>query len=71
MKFIFNSSLHYFLPHAWAVDVQMGSGGNLVFDPEVTISAGESVHFVNNISTTQCNCGRSSRIGSRASKQCY
>ena len=35
---------------AWAVDVQMGSGGNLVFDPaEVTISAGESVHFVNNM----------------------
>ena len=28
----------------------MGSGGNLVFDPaEVTISAGESVHFVNNM----------------------
>ena len=35
---------------AWAVDVQMGSGGNLIFDPaEVTISAGESVHFVNNM----------------------
>jgi len=33
---------------AWAVDVTMGSGGNLVFDPdEVTISVGESVHFVN------------------------
>ena len=32
------------------VDVQMGSNGNLVFDPaEVTISAGESVHFVNNM----------------------
>ena len=28
----------------------MGSGGNLVFDPsEITISAGESVHFVNNM----------------------
>ena len=28
----------------------MGSGGNLVFDPaEVTISAGESVHFINNM----------------------
>ena len=28
----------------------MGSNGNLVFDPaEVTISAGESVHFVNNM----------------------
>ena len=34
----------------WAVDVQMGANGNLVFDPaEVTISAGESVHFVNNM----------------------
>ena len=33
---------------AWAVDVVMGSGGNLVFDPaEVTIKAGESIHFVN------------------------
>ena len=38
-----------------AVDVNMGSGGNLVFDPaEVTISAGESVHFINNmLPTTQ------------------
>ena len=27
----------------------MGSGGNLVFDPEVTQLIGESVHFVNNI----------------------
>ena len=35
---------------AWAVDIQMGSGGNLIFDPaDVTISAGESVHFVNNM----------------------
>ena len=42
------ASLFLALP-AWAVDVQMGSNGNLVFDPaEVTISAGESVHFVNN-----------------------
>tara|TARA_B100001778_G_scaffold271391_1_gene233349 strand:+ start:433 stop:756 length:324 start_codon:yes stop_codon:yes gene_type:complete len=33
---------------AWAVDVSMGSGGNLIFDPsEVTIDAGETVHFVN------------------------
>ena len=40
----------FFAVPAWAVDVQMGSGGNLVFDPaEVTISAGESVHFVNNM----------------------
>ena len=34
----------------FAVDVQMGYDGNLVFEPsEVTISAGESVHFVNNM----------------------
>ena len=33
-----------------AVDVMMGADGNLVFEPsEVTISAGESVHFVNNM----------------------
>ena len=31
-----------------SVDVTMGSNGNLVFDPaEVSISAGESIHFVN------------------------
>ena len=43
------ASLFLALP-AWAVDVQMGSGGNLVFEPaEVTISAGESVHFINNM----------------------
>ena len=35
---------------AWAVDVQMGYDGNLVFEPsEITISAGDSVHFVNNM----------------------
>ena len=34
----------------FAVDVQMGYDGNLVFEPsEITISAGESVHFVNNM----------------------
>ena len=52
MKFIFAFIATLFLvaAPAWAVDVQMGSGGNLVFDPaEVTISAGESVHFVNNM----------------------
>ena len=51
MKFFFAllASLFFAAP-AWAVDVQMGSNGNLVFDPaEVTISAGESVHFVNNM----------------------
>jgi|TARA_B100000035_G_C20828955_1_gene477780 plastocyanin len=40
----------FFSAPAWAVDVQMGYEGNLVFEPsEVTISAGESVHFVNNM----------------------
>lgn len=35
---------------AFAVDVQMGFGGNLVFEPsEITVNAGESVHFVNNM----------------------
>ena len=51
MKFFFAllASLFIVTP-VWAVDVQMGSNGNLVFDPaEVTISAGESVHFVNNM----------------------
>ena len=51
MKFIFALIATLFLAApAWAVDVQMGSNGNLIFDPaEVTISAGESVHFVNNM----------------------
>ena len=34
----------------WALDVQMGFDGNVVFEPsEITINAGESVHFVNNM----------------------
>ena len=34
----------------YALDVQMGFGGNLAFEPsELTISAGDSVHFVNNM----------------------
>ena len=38
-----------FADAAYAVDVTMGSGGNLVFEPnEVTISAGDTVHFINN-----------------------
>ena len=38
-----------FMPRmAYAAEITMGSGGNLVFDPnELTISAGESVIFVN------------------------
>lgn len=39
-----------FATPVWAVDVKMGFGGDLVFEPEeVTISAGESIHFVNNM----------------------
>jgi|TARA_B100000073_G_C23429570_1_gene450649 plastocyanin len=51
MKFFFAllATLFFSAP-AWAVDVQMGYDGNLVFEPaEVSISAGESVHFVNNM----------------------
>ena len=34
---------------AYAAEIQMGSGGNLVFEPnEVTVNAGETVTFVNN-----------------------
>ena len=51
MKFLFGLLATLFLAApAWAVDVQMGYDGNLVFEPaEITISAGESVHFVNNM----------------------
>jgi plastocyanin len=51
MKFLIALIATFFfaLP-AWAVDVQMGSNGNLIFEPsEVSIAAGESVHFVNNM----------------------
>ena len=43
------SAVVLFMPRmAYATEIQMGSGGNLVFEPsEVTISAGESVTFVN------------------------
>ena len=52
MKFLF--ALFAFiiscLPAFWAVDVQMGYDGNLVFEPsEITISLGDTVHFVNNM----------------------
>ena len=51
MKFLFALlATILFAAPAWAVDVQMGVNGNLIFEPsEVTISAGESVHFVNNM----------------------
>jgi plastocyanin len=38
----------FFAAPVWAVDVVMGAGGNLVFEPnEITISAGDTLHFVN------------------------
>ena len=51
MKFLFAFLATLFLAApAWAVDVMMGADGNLVFDPaEITISAGDSVHFINNM----------------------
>ena len=51
MKFLLAlfAALFFALP-AWAVDVQMGSNGNLIFEPsDISIAAGESVHFVNNM----------------------
>ena len=51
MKFLLAlfATLFFALP-AWAVDVQMGSNGNLIFEPsDISIAAGESVHFVNNM----------------------
>ena len=49
MKFILVAFITLFLAlPAWAVDITMGSGGNLVFEPsEVTISAGDTVTFTN------------------------
>ena len=49
MKFLISAFITFFpaLP-AWAVDIQMGSGGNLIFEPnEVTVSVGDTVTFVN------------------------
>ena len=51
MKIILSlfAALFFAMP-AYAVDVAMGASGNLVFEPsEITISAGESVKFVNNM----------------------
>ena len=49
MKVLFTFLVTLFLAApAWAVDITMGSGGNLIFDPsDVTIDAGETIHFVN------------------------
>ena len=51
MRFLFALLATLFLAApAWAIDVTMGSGGNLIFDPsDVTINAGDIVHFVNNM----------------------
>lgn len=49
MKFILALFATLFLcSPVWAVDITMGSNGNLIFDPsDVTIDAGDTVHFVN------------------------
>ena len=49
MKLLITAFITLFLAlPVWAVDITMGSGGNLVFEPnEVTISAGETVTFIN------------------------
>ena len=49
MKFIFALIATMFLAlPVYAVDVTMGSGGNLVFEPsDISISAGDTDHFVN------------------------
>jgi len=43
------AAMIFLLPKmAYAVDITMGSNGNLIFDPSnVTIDAGETIHFVN------------------------
>ena len=49
MKFIIALLFTLFIAApVWAVDVTMGAGGNLAFSPnEITISAGDTVHFIN------------------------
>ena len=49
MKFLITTLIVlFFAAPVWAVDVSMGAGGNLVFEPnEITISAGDTVHFIN------------------------
>ncbi len=51
MRFLFALLATLFLATpAWAIDVTMGSGGNLIFDPsDVTINAGDTIHFVNDM----------------------
>tara|TARA_B100000497_G_C7368584_1_gene237792 strand:- start:67 stop:390 length:324 start_codon:yes stop_codon:yes gene_type:complete len=49
MKVLISLLIAFFIAApVWAVDVSMGAGGNLVFEPnEITISAGDTVHFIN------------------------
>ena len=49
MKILFTLLVTLFLAlPAFAVEVTMGSGGNLVFEPsDVTITAGDTITFVN------------------------
>ena len=49
MKFLITFFIAlFFAAPAWAVDVSMGANGNLAFSPnEITISAGDTVHFIN------------------------
>ena len=51
MKFLFALLATLFLAvPAWAIDISMGSGGNLIFEPsDVTINAGDTIHFVNDM----------------------
>jgi plastocyanin len=51
MRFLFALLATLFLAApAWAIDISMGSGGNLIFEPsDVTINAGDTVHFVNDM----------------------
>ena len=51
MRFLFALLATLFLAApAWAIDVSMGSGGNLIFEPsDVTINAGDTIHFVNDM----------------------
>ena len=50
MKFILSLIVSLFLAFpVFAAEIQMGSGGMLVFEPcELTVAVGESVTFVNN-----------------------
>jgi len=41
-------AIFIFSTPVWAIDVVMGANGSLIFEPaDVTINAGDTVHFVN------------------------